>query len=186
MPSPRPAFYQPFYCEENVYHLCVDPCIVGEARVVAWITNSARELAMAWQRAGRTGTEIVVWDYHVILLSGSRKHWRVWDPDSRLPFGLGLTRYLRLTFPSQWPASLAPRFRLLPATEYRTEFASDRRHMRHRSGAWRHPPPRWPRIGQGHTLPRFLALGREGPGVVTDLGGLESALEGLFSPVGPT
>jgi hypothetical protein len=180
-----PSRYQPFYCEENVYHLCVDPCVRGEPRAVVWLTNRAQELGMAWQKAASSEDEIVVWDYHVMLLSRQKQRWRVWDPDSRLRFGLGLTRYLEATFPSQLPARLAPCFRLVPAPEYRIEFASDRRHMRHPSGGWRHPPPPWPKIGQGHTLPRFLALGGERPGVVTDLGGLKSALERLFSSSGP-
>jgi hypothetical protein len=52
---------------------------------------------------------------------------------------------------------LAPRFRPIDAATFVARFASDRRHMRTRTGGWRVPPPPWPIVGGGmHELERFV------------------------------
>jgi hypothetical protein len=141
----------PFWCEENAWHLCVEPRVGEDASVVV-ITNAWRTVALWHQRAASRVDAPVVWDYHVIVVSRSAT---VWDLDTRLAFPVALDEYLRETFRSVAPR-LRPRFRAIAAPVYRSRFASDRRHMRDAEGGWQQPPPPWPAIGDGHVLDALL------------------------------
>lgn len=168
--------HQPFYCEENIWHLAADP-VVGEApRVVAIITNEARKVAVWQQRAGQDDEGLVVWDYHVILIAGRGEGARVWDLDSRLGAPVPFADYLVETFRDS-PKLFAPRFRLIEADEYRAKMSSDRRHMRDDRGEFMKPAPSWPCIGSGHSLPALLDLNAPEPGRVMGLRELVDDLE---------
>jgi hypothetical protein len=153
--SARAEHDAPFWCEENVWHLC------GDARTrdgeVAIVTNPDRRVALFHQRASPRPDGLVVWDYHVLLFARADR-WFAWDLDTTLGFPVPALAYLERTFPPQLDPTLAPRFRVLAAADYRVGFGSDRRHMRSPEGGWLQPPPSWPAIGHTHTLPRLLDI----------------------------
>lgn len=150
-----PEHYAPFWCEENAWHLCVDPRIGEDAHVVV-ISNAARAVALWRQRAAEQPGAPVLWDYHVIVVAQHEGATTVWDLDTTIGFGIEAARYRAETFVVPTRAVLQPRFRVLAAAEYRERFASDRRHMRDRAGGWQQPPPEWPPIGTGHTLDALI------------------------------
>ncbi len=160
MSTPR---YQAYYCEENAWHLCADPQLADARVEVAIVSNAERSVALWQQRAATRADAPVVWDYHVLLFAMTTSEWRAWDLDTTLAFPIDAARYLAGTF-RPVPPQLSPRFRVLAADEYRRVLASDRRHMRDDAGGWLQPPPPWPPIGDGHTLPELLDLERASPG----------------------
>lgn len=151
----RPEHDAPFWCEENAWHLCIDPRI-GTDAVVVVISNPARAVALWRQRAAASPDAPVIWDYHVVVAAQHQGRTTVWDPDTTIGFGIDAASYRALTFLPPPRALLRPRFRVIAAAEYRARFASDRRHMRDASGGWQQPPPAWPPIGTGHTLDAIL------------------------------
>lgn len=156
MSTPR---YQPYYCEENAWQLCADPRLVDAQVEVAIVTNTTRTVALWHQRAATQPGAPVVWDYHVLLFARDDRGWSTWDLDTTLGLPVPARTWLDATFLPVAPR-LAPRFQLLAAPDYTTRFASDRSHMRGEHGEWLQPPPPWPTIGEGHTLPDLLALDR--------------------------
>jgi protein N-terminal glutamine amidohydrolase len=147
--------YCPYFCEENVWHLCSDDTVgipLVERRAV-FVTNEARQVRMRHQRAGN----LVVWDYHVVLMGDGR----VWDLDCTLGMPLGLDEWLGTVDDSA-------KFRVVDASEFVRTFASDRSHMQE-SG---HRLPEWPPIGHGMNLLRFIDLADPIAGVVVDKAGL--------------
>lgn len=159
---PEPYRYTPYYCEENVYHLCAAPSLRPSHRQtqrrVVFISNPRRCCALWAQRAAPGPTRPVLWDYHVILAAPTKADvWHVWDLDSHLGFPVPLPIYLSGTFLRLDPAHrwLAPRFRILTAADYRARFSSDRSHMRADGGGWLQPPPPWPPIWRAEQ-PSFL------------------------------
>ncbi len=165
---PETVRYQPFYCEENVWHLCQDERVAATRNFAIFISNVGRAFPMHAQRAAATPGEAVVWDYHAVLLAGRD----IWDLDCRLGAPLSLDAWLAASFPVQPPLT-APRFRVVAAALFVGRFASDRSHMRDASGAWRHPPPSWPAIGDGSTnLKQFVDMEQTFHGDVVDADGL--------------
>ena len=163
--------YQPYYCEENAWWLCAEPDLGAGERHVLFVSNLIGLCPFACQRAGLPG-EIVWWDYHCVVIDG---HGRLWDLDTRLAVPLSIDDWLAKSFPfaTRLPTHIAPRFRLIPADDYRQDFASDRSHMRDNDGTWMRPPPPWPRIGSGMKLPDYRNVSTDGPpGRLLDLAGL--------------
>lgn len=158
-----PILHQPFWCEENIWHLAAHPAPgAGERRVLV-ITGAAREVACWQQRASRPGRP-VLWDYHVVLAAHDSL-WRIWDLDSRLGAPLPAQDWLHATFPAleRTPTPYQPRFAVFAARTWRDGFGSDRAHMRRADGGWQQPPPPWPVIGgQGITLAAAIAEARDG------------------------
>lgn len=154
MSAPR---YQAYYCEENAWHLCADPRLASAEIEVAIVTNATRTVALWHQRAATQPNAPVVWDYHVLLFARDDAGWSTWDLDTTLGLPVRASEWLGQTFRPVAPR-LTPRFQLLTASDYTKRFASDRSHMRDEHGAWLQPPPPWPTIGEGHTLPDLLAL----------------------------
>ena len=154
--------YQPFYCEENAWWLCAADELGAGRRQVVFVVARAGRCPMLEQRAAPPG-HLIAWDYHVVVVDGAR---RVWDLDSRLPLPSPGLHWLERSFAlaGRLPALYAPRFRVVPADEFRSGFASDRSHMRGRRGGWLHPPPPWPPIGTGMTLPVYLDPENPRPG----------------------
>ena len=157
--------YQPFYCEENVWHLA-DEMRGSHARVL-FVSNVNRACAMFKQRAG----DPIVWDYHVVLYAEGK----IYDRDSRLGFPVSFEEWVAGTFPVELPEFFAPRFRVIDADRFLEVFASDRSHMRTAEG-WRSPPPPWPPIGEGTNLMRFVDMEQEFEGRLVELGKLQDAL----------
>lgn len=159
--------HQPFWCEENIWHLCAHPAPGAGPRSVLVLSGADGHVACWAQRAGPPDGPIL-WDYHVVLAARDAEGWAVWDLDTRLGCPAPLARWLAGTFPAaaRVPSGLRPRFAVVPADAYRAGFASDRAHMRTPDGGWQQPPPPWPAIaGGGLTLARLLAQARSGIGM---------------------
>jgi hypothetical protein len=155
--SARADHDAPYWCEENVWHLCADARFAAGRAEVAIITNADRRVALFHQRASPRSDGLVVWDYHVILFAAEANGpWCAWDLDTTLGWPVRALDYLERTFPPQLDPTFAPRFRVLVAADYRVGFGSDRRHMRTPAGEWLQAPPPWPAIGATHELPRYL------------------------------
>jgi hypothetical protein len=162
--------YQPFYCEENVWHLCQEPAVVSRTRQVVFISNEGRSCAVWHQRAAARPEWPILWDYHVVLLCA--EPWEVWDLDSTLGMPVPAADYVRRSFRAGIAAELLPRFRLVDAGAFTRVFASDRGHMRTASGRWKKRPPLWPAIlpeGVAPNLTRFVDMADPFFGEVIDL-----------------
>jgi hypothetical protein len=138
--------YAPYYCEENIWHLCQEEDFAAFERKVVLISNETRTCALWNQRARPADNEPVIWDYHVILLF-ENDGWQVYDLDTIIGAPIPLAEYVELTFvDSVIPEEFASKFRVVDATEFATIFSSDRSHMRTTDGQWQVPPPPWPAI----------------------------------------
>lgn len=108
-------------------------------RYALFITNKVQQVAIWRQRKGdESGDGLVVWDYHVVMLSQCDTHgWRVWDYDTVSPFPCAAAAYLIDAFKPAEPIlpRYRPVFRVVPADSFIDHFASDRRHMRKRKPA---------------------------------------------------
>ena len=184
--------YCPYYCEENIWHLCADPQVtsVPSERRVLFVANRDRRVAMWGQRLSTDPELPVVWDYHVVLLvrqfaqpGWGQPGWELWDLDAAIPPPRPALTWLDDCFRGAGvvPPQFEPQFRVVPASAFRRHFRSDRSHMRAPDGGWLQPPPDWPAIlgepfegdGEGSNLDRFLDV--EDPaflGEVFDLRGL--------------
>lgn len=175
---PHSPEYWPLYCEENVWQLCGALPAGTKRALVAFISNADRAVAVFHQRSSDDDLHPVLWDYHVILLVEGAAGWAVIDADSTLPSPCPADIYLQASFPAL-PSELArhlPRFRLVPAGEYRETLASDRSHMRTPDGSWRGAPPPWTCIGEGMNLMRFVDMQSDFVGHVVDLASLRAEL----------
>ncbi len=170
--------YWPFYCEENIWHLCDHEEVRGRSPHVLLISNDNKSVAFWNQRLAPGPGLPVVWDYHVVLLCRWKAGWEIWDLDSGLPCPCPAAVYLRRTFPALVAPdpAIEPLFRRVNAARYRKSLASDRRHMRDASGEYLQPPPPWDPIGEGSNLMCFLAMGEAFHGEVLDLHSLERSL----------
>lgn len=138
--SSKETRYWPFYCEENIYHLCHSKELLSFERKVVFISNRQRCVAMKNQ--GSAADSSVSWDYHVILLFRDN-HWQVVDLDSRLARPCPVADYLALSFFPRAADFFPPLFRVVEAADFTSIFSSDRRHMRDEDGAWLQEPPPW-------------------------------------------
>ncbi|MCA9540081.1 MAG: hypothetical protein KC620_14385 [Myxococcales bacterium] len=173
------ARYHPYYCEENIWHLCGEPALAAQQREAVIITNSTRSVLLFGQRAAGAGG-YVVWDYHVVMLArDGTSPWQVWDLDCTAGHPLAAAEWLRTSFPlgPRLPPVYAPRFRRMPADRYRAMLHTDRRHMRAPDGAFLHPPPPWPAIGTGSNLVQLLDFSDPTFGPFADIAHLARALD---------
>jgi protein N-terminal glutamine amidohydrolase len=164
------APYQPFFCEENVWHLCRDPRLDARSPKALFVSNRDLSCAMWHQRAARRPGAPIVWDYHAVVLA--MDPCEVWDPDTTLGFPTPALSYLTQSFRAGVPARFAPRFRIVEAADYLRSFSSDRAHMRGRDGRFQRPPPPWAPIlnGEGSSnLMHFVDMDRAFVGEVLDL-----------------
>jgi len=152
--APKQLKYQPYFCEENIWHLCQHPDYLSGH--VVFIASYSDYFPMLSQQGYDNPGELVFWDYHVVLLN----HGNIYDFNTALPFTSKVSDYFAQSFidddllnPSQ-----APMFRMVPADEFVAEFESDRRHMKTADG-WNAPPPEWPLITQSASnLHRFADM----------------------------
>jgi hypothetical protein len=157
--------YQPYYCEENVWHLCRQRAEeAAEAdRYVLVLSNPSETCALWQQRAAPAADEPVVWDYHVVLSEWTDSGRRIWDLDTRLPTPVDREQWIRHTFPDHRRVSprWTPLVRRVEGDDYLASFSSDRSHMRDASGEWRAEPPPWEPIYDpetGMNLPKFVDM----------------------------
>ena len=171
--------YAACYCEENVFKICqnlkdnfeneLDKCYA------VFVSNKKRVVPLWRQKAGRDEEKLVIWDYHVIFIYRPDDRTLVYDLDSELPFPTYFHKYVTETFRTD--AILNPEyhriFRVVPATTFLQNFASDRRHMRKDDGSWLKPPPNYPCISNSasaHNLDEFISMdGSTGFGEVLSL-----------------
>lgn len=170
--------YAPYYCEENIWHLCQHAQFAGFDRRVVFISNAQRSCPFWFQKAARNADAPVLWDYHVILLYFDAG-WKVWDLDTVLANPIVLPEYLSQTFhglravdaPAWFPV-----FKLISADLFLKEFTSDRSHMKDESGHWSQPPPDWPLIlgGSTNNLQMYIDMNDTHSGTVMRLDELRS------------
>ena len=149
--------YQPFFCEENIWHLCQHEAFKDS--YIIFVASAGDAFPMLNQRLMTDPSRPVLWDYHVILLLRAEEH-LILDFDTTLPFGVALDTYLSRSFLNERLLAPAetPLFRVLPASEFVGSFSSDRSHMKVGEG-WIAPPPDWPRIGRSESnLHRFIDM----------------------------
>lgn len=173
--------YCPFYCEENVWHLCGDAEVPAGPRAAIFISNAARSVAIAHQRIADDPGLPVVWDYHVVMATRRAEHgWGIWDLDSVLGLDVPLTEWLEqcLGGESGFGSDDAPQFRVVQGAEYRRALSSDRSHMRDEHGHYQALPPTWPKIGSSPSnLMAFVAMETKFIGEVVDAARLRAALD---------
>ncbi|KAI8342781.1 N-terminal glutamine amidase-domain-containing protein [Chlamydoabsidia padenii] len=161
--------YTACYCEENIYLLCKYiqqnyPSDLERCTVV-FISNENESFPMWLQKSSQRPDQLVVWDYHVILLVKSNndtESTNVYDFDTTLPFPCPLTDYIDKSFKPHLILmnEYKRRFRLVSGGFYLQHFASDRSHMLSQDGTYLAPPPTWPPItmSDGNTLGRFRQM----------------------------
>lgn len=162
--------YQPFFCEENVWHLLQSPDL-PEPRAAVFVTNAARSVAIWGQRAA--DRDPIVWDYHVVALLPD--HGLVVDLDDRQRAAWPIREWLAHAFRGAVPAELAPRFRVVRGPEFLATFSSDRSHMLDGFGHPQRAFPPWPAPfarERGMNLLRFVDCADAIAGVVVDAAGL--------------
>lgn len=146
---PSGYLYQAYYCEENIWQLCRHPSLRDHEKLVVFLSNPTRTLAMWGQRAA-PAKQLIVWDYHVILLARAETtpSWMVFDLDTLWGFPVQASAYFADSFAgvSSWPKQYQPMFRVIPSVAYVETFRSDRSHMLSHSGEYLQPPPPWPAI----------------------------------------
>lgn len=171
--------YQPFYCEENVWHLASRAEALGaENPSAVFISSPARTVGMWAQRAG----DPVVWDYHVVLIGDVNGVPTIWDLDTTAGYPLDLGAWLDASFPFSGviPPELEPTFRIVSAESFLRDFRSDRSHMRNADGTWKAAPPPWPPLSEGHNLWEFVDPTGRAPGEVRDLAGMWQLARGTL------
>jgi hypothetical protein len=142
--------YTPLFCEENIWQLIrplTNEGIALNSMSVVFMSNPEQKTPLRNQLAVAEN-ELVVWDYHVILLAPRHNQVLVFDFDSRLPFGVETARYVMNTFlePLQLPDRYRIVFRKIPARHYLRQFHSDRSHMLEQISETEFPP--WPIINE--------------------------------------
>jgi protein N-terminal glutamine amidohydrolase len=168
--KPNTYKYAPYYCEENIWHLCQEQDFASFERKVVFISNSSRTCALWNQRASSAADEPVIWDYHVILLFGQKDGWQVFDLDTTLPSPSSVTDYLSATFGevSYTPEQFCPFFRVIDAQIFVDVFSSDRSHMLTADGNWQVAPPTWKPIfrNESSNLMELVDMGKSSAGTV--------------------
>jgi len=118
--------YTPYFCEENVWYLAQSSTLDRQDARVIFVSNQNQTVALAGQRAGKPPDHIVVWDYHVILLTHHPAP-IVWDLDTKaecpIPATVWVERIFR-RFPAL-PEEFKPLFYVTPLELYVTTFSSD-------------------------------------------------------------
>lgn len=178
--TPTSFAYQAYYCEENIWQLAQRPPANTTHTHTLLISNPTRSCALWLQRAAPAKDQVVIWDYHVILIGKGKGEgteeasWWVWDLDTWLGCPVPALTYLSLTFSGhdQWPALYKPMFRLLPAADYVEVLSTDRSHMLDQEGHYLRPPPPWPapyQSSKGNNLMHLIDMQEPTPGLVLTL-----------------
>lgn len=134
------CIYTKCYCEENIWKLCErvqkdKPDLIKHCFAI-FVSNPRRSVPLWCQKASRGDPwqDPVIWDYHVFLVYhvGGTKNSLVYDLDTVLPFPESFESYFNSTFRNDNELQQKHRrlFRVIPANEYLTDFASNRTHMK--------------------------------------------------------
>jgi hypothetical protein len=182
------------------------PCICAERHgldldhsFAIFISNSNKTVPFLRQRSSNEPDGQVIWDYHVILLTGNTGDSSggplIIDLDTTLPFPCPALRYILETCAPQrqWASRYLHRFRVVPAREYLAAFASDRTHMLRASGkpGYTQTPPSWPPVrgaeaARAMNLPAFWDMSDAAPllkrNVVSDSAAPPSRASASTSP----
>ncbi|XP_057329341.1 protein N-terminal glutamine amidohydrolase isoform X2 [Microplitis mediator] len=151
-PKAADCVYTSCYCEENVWKLCQDIATNHASELphcyVVFISNNNRSVPLWRQREGKGDDKVIVWDYHAILIYAPDDRAVVYDLESALPFPTFFWKYANETFRSDEVLRVEyhTRFRLVPATLFVQNFASNRHHMKREDGTWIKTPPNYPPI----------------------------------------
>ncbi|MFC1589731.1 hypothetical protein ACFL3P_05635 [Pseudomonadota bacterium] len=157
--------YQPYYCEENIWHLCQHERFKNS--YVIFIASKGNAFPMLRQRAMPDPAIPIMWDYHVVLLVLDKPN-QILDFDTTLAFSTDIETYFSQSFikAALLDEGQTPWFRLVPAAEYVERFSSDRSHMKTETG-WLAPPPAWTCIGSSkNNLSCFIDMNNEEIGEV--------------------
>ena len=158
--------YHPFYCEENIWHLCQNEAL--KRSYVVYIISEGKSFPMINQRGAPDPEIPLFWDYHVILLVTNETN-RIIDFDTQLPFVNDVAFYCEKSFIDDCflDSKNTPQFRLVPSDQYVSKFSSNRKHMRTELG-WSSPPPDWPTIGGnlGDNLADFVDMANKAIGEI--------------------
>ena len=159
--------YTARFCEENIWHLGKRLAAQGIAvanMTAVVLSNTDCTIALLQQRAAPAG-QMMVWDYHVILLLVENNEEWILHFDTRLPFVTPRDEYARHSFipPAHLKVAGQPQLRLIPMEEYLARFSSDRSHMRDASGKPLVPFPAAPIIqpsdaAQAITLMQYIDM----------------------------
>jgi hypothetical protein len=163
--------YQPFYCEENVWRLLRREEVAGRPAWAVIVSSRAGRLVALRQKAGRRADGFVCWDYHVFAVVDEPGARLALDLDTDLPFPCPLAHYVEESFPLPRDTRAQPCFRVIAASDYGAQLATDRSHMRRSDGSYTMPPPPWPAPGtaRGNTFLSWLDLSANDPGEIFNL-----------------
>ena len=178
--SRKDYLYAPYYCEENVWHLCQHPDFLPYDRKVALISNERGSCALWNQRAGPAPEQPILWDYHVLLLF-KEDNWYIYDLDTLLETPTSVPQYIQYTFKKEPVAEpFSPMFRIIEADEFVSVFSSDRSHMLTADGKWLAPPPPWSPIVRNNqsNLMELIDMREASYGMVMDLARFETLFAG--------
>lgn len=143
--------HQPYYCEENIWHLCQHKHFPDSHVIV--ISSLGEYFPMLRQINEQQAELPVLWDYHVILLIRENKgDCYILDFNTSLPFCTPLKVYFEQSFMAEalLKPTEVPLFRILTAQQYIAELRSDRSHMKAENN-WLSPPPAWNPISKRET-----------------------------------
>jgi len=164
--------YTPYYCEENIWQLCLLSALAQSECKVVFISNKQKSCPLWRQRAGTANEGFILWDYHVILLAKGNA-WQVWDLDTMLELPTSFSSYVEETFQIKRYelAEYSPQFRVIDRADFLSNFASDRSHMRNADGSWKATPPLWPAIkgASQSNLMQLIDMGQANLGDVLNL-----------------
>lgn len=158
LPEREQYAYHSRYCEENIWLLAQQPEFANSHVIV--IAAQAECFPILCQRAAAAPDQILLWDYHVVLMWQHDAHYYLVDFDTTLAFCTPLADYFEHSFwdEARLNPEYVPRFRVLTAQEYVRQLRSDRRHMQTDNG-WLAPPPPWPPISATESnLPQFADI----------------------------
>lgn len=159
MSAPESALlYCPFYCEENAWHAVTALASEHAQTAVLCMLGRSGYVAVWHHRLAESASHPQVWDYHVVALArkNGSDEWKVFDPESTLPWGVPGHTYLADSFPSEieLPPEYQPCFRWFDGREYQRRLNATRQHMRNADGTWQAPPPSLPLI-RSHAVDAF-------------------------------
>ena len=175
--------YTSCYCEENVWKLCdkirnsknLIRLHEEEKTFVVFISNDKRTVPLWHQSASKQEEGLVIWDYHVIFIVKNQLNSTVYDLDTSLPYPSDFDSYSKCTFKSDedMKQQYHRKFRVIKSKDYLGNFASDRSHMKDKSGQWVKPPPTYPCIqisSSSNNIDLFISMdGNVGWGNVLSL-----------------
>jgi hypothetical protein len=142
--------YTALFCEENIWQLAnsLKKHTSLSDMWVLFFSNPAFKVPLLNQQVAYEG-EVIIWDYHTVLLANVDGQYNILDFDTCLPFATVLRDYIEQTVhdPKQLPRDLIPYVRKVPASNYLKNFFSDRSHMTEQIALSEFPP--WPVINLG-------------------------------------